>query len=100
MPARSDQEKLAIIKEAYAEGADKEAVVKKHGITKSTLYGWKSDLTNGHKASRKAQRNSSQRSPPDRVSRDDFLAALHLERKRLQESIDALDIFLKRYQKK
>lgn len=88
-----DRKKLEIVKEAYAEGADKHAIAKKYGITLSTLYGWKSDFGGNSKPKLASNGNGK----PQLTSREAFIAAVQDEKDRLQARIVALDSILEQY---
>jgi transposase len=86
--------KRKIVKQAYTKGADKEKIAKENGISLSTLYSWKSELsTNGsRKATRPTNRSTNGHS-------NGLQAQLLAEREKLQTRITAIDILLDQYQK-
>ena len=84
------KDKKKIVAEAYAPGADKEAVAKKHKITLQTLYNYKSEL-NGKSTSKKKVATNGHR------KNTDLKDWLKQERARLQEQIAAIDALLRTY---
>ena len=91
----SAQEKLEIVRKAYADGADKEKVAKEAGVSLSTIYGWKSEFSSEKKPTVSSGKNG--HAPKIKISKDDFVARVTDEKNRLLARVAALDAILDEY---